>query len=65
MESLHWENHNSSTFNVFIRDLSQSNKVNLKWMIEDLETTISKDQIQKHKQKQKQKKKIIKKKEII
>ena len=37
MESLHWETHNSTTFNVFIRDLSQGNKVNLKWMIEDLE----------------------------
>ena len=37
MESLHWENHNTTTFNVFIRDLSQGLNVNLKWMIEDSE----------------------------
>jgi hypothetical protein len=63
MESLHWETHNSTTFNVFIRDLSQGNKVNLKWMIEDLENKPDpKDQ---KKVKPKQKKQIIKKKDLI
>ena len=35
METLHWENQNSSTFNVFIRDLSAHQNTNLKHMIED------------------------------
>ena len=62
MESLHWENHNSTTFNVFIRDLSQGNKVNLKWMIEDLGT---RDPECQKKLKGKGKKQIIKKKDLI
>jgi hypothetical protein len=65
MESLHWENHNSSTFNVFIRDLSQGNKVNLKWMIEDLEKKQDPKDLKDLKKGIKQKKKIIKKKDII
>ena len=36
METLHWENHNPETFNVFIRDLSMNLNANLKYMIEDL-----------------------------
>ena len=37
MEVLQWETHNTSSFNVFVRDLSQGSKINLKWMIEDSE----------------------------
>ena len=35
MELLHWEIHNNSMFNVFIRDLLQSLNTNLKHMILD------------------------------
>ena len=63
METLHWENINTSTFNVFIRDLSQNININLKWMIEDSDKLIeiSND----FKKGKKGKKKIMKKKDMI
>jgi len=60
MENLHWETHNNASFGVFIRDLSQGQNVNLKWMIEDLQ---NKEPATKNKNKNK--KKIMKKKDII
>ena len=35
METLFWETHNNSLFNVFIRDLSMGLNTNLKHMIQD------------------------------
>ena len=64
METLHWETHNSTTFNVFIRDLSQGTKVNLKWMIDDLEAKEDPKDLKKGKN-LKGKKQIIKKKDLI
>ena len=69
MELLHWETHNSTTFNVFIRDLSMSLKVNLKHMIEDMESEpvvlAAPDDKVKGKGKGKGKKVHIKKKDLI
>jgi hypothetical protein len=66
MESLHWENHNTTTFNVFIRDLSQGLNVNLKWMIEDSEKKEFQPNQTNHNQKNKKnKKQIVKKKDLI
>jgi len=61
METLHWETHNNASFNVFIRDLSQGQNVNLKWMIEDLK----KEEVSPNNKKKKKKKIIMKKKDII
>ena len=63
METLHWENHNNSTFNVFIRDLSQNMNINLKHMIEDHD--IDQTKIKKNKNEKNKKKKPLKKKDII
>ena len=57
MEPLHWENLDKINFNIFIRDLSQSINVNLKYMIEDLNKSSSPN-----KHKGQNKKQIIKKK---
>ena len=57
METLHWENHNSNSFNVFIRDLSMGINANLKYMIEDFNKNDDK--------KKEIKKKHIKKKDLI
>jgi hypothetical protein len=65
MVSLQWEAHNPETFNVFIRDLSQGSKVNLKWMIEDLESRDLESHDVKNIVKHKVKKKIVKKKDLI
>ena len=59
MEILHWEDHNSETFNIFIRDLSLNLNANLKYMIEDL------DKKENLKQLKKNKKLVLKKKDII
>ena len=53
METLFWETHNNSLFNVFIRDLSMGLNTNLKHMIQDNDKTKSK------------KPKQIKKKDLI
>ena len=62
METVFWQELNSNTFNVFIRDLSSSVNINLKHMIEDytkvLTTTIQKKNYHKKKQ-------CIKKKDLI
>lgn len=63
MENLHWENHNNSTFNVFIRDLSQNMNINLKHMIEDHD--IDQTKINKNKNEKNKKNKPLKKKDII
>ena len=68
MELLHWETHNNTTFNVFIRDLSMSMKVNLKHMIEDMEAKPVTDvtDVTKGNGKGKKEKKVhIKKKDLI
>jgi len=67
MESLHWESHNGETFNVFIRDLSQGIKVNLKWMIDDLlvEQNNQKTHDSENKHKQNKRKTVVKKKDLI
>ena len=41
METLFWETHNNSLFNVFIRDLSMGLNTNLKHMILDNDKTIN------------------------
>lgn len=61
MASLQWEIHNPKTFNVFIRDLSQGIKINLKWMIEDL----SQHDVPPVGKNNKPKKNIVKKKDLI
>ena len=35
METLFWETHNNALFNVFMRDLTQNQSINLKYMILD------------------------------
>ena len=35
METLFWETHNNALFNVFMRDLTQNQSINLKHMILD------------------------------
>ena len=40
METLFWETHNNSLFNVFIRDLSMGLNTNLKHMIQDNDKVI-------------------------
>ena len=60
MEILHWENHNSETFNIFIRDLSLNLNANLKYMIEDLNKKENPKQ-----SKRKSKNLVLKKKDII
>ena len=35
METLFWETHNNALFNVFMRDLTQNQSINLKHMIFD------------------------------
>ena len=49
METLHWENHNSETFNVFIRDLSERLNSNVKNIIEDSFNDIKKKNIKPNK----------------
>ena len=39
METLQWENVNRDKFAVFLRDLTENSKINLKHMIEDLDKT--------------------------
>ena len=60
METLFWETHNNSLFNVFIRDLSMSLNTNLKHMIQDNDKVIDNDKPTKSK-----KPKQIKKKDLI
>jgi len=63
METLQWENVNRDKFAVFLRDLTENSKINLKHMIEDLDKTaiaIKKDTSKKGK-----KKPHIKKKDLI
>lgn len=59
METLFWETHNNSLFNVFIRDLSMSLNTNLKHMIQDNDKVIDNDKTKSKKPKQ------IKKKDLI
>ena len=54
METLFWETHNNALFNVFMRDLTQNQSINLKHMILDDDNS-----------KQKKKVKHIKKKDLI
>ena len=63
MENIQWEKINATNFNIFIRDLSQSLRVNLKHMVEDLSVEHKKQVINKHLPKHK--KTVIKKKDLI
>ena len=67
METLQWENVNRDTFAVFLRDLTENSKINLKHMIEDLDKTeTSPDKKEtKHNSKKGKKKPHIKKKDLI
>lgn len=65
METLHWENQNPITFNVFIRDLASHQNTNLKHMIEDLDNVRDEKVNEKKTNEKKVKKKVIKKKDII
>ena len=66
METVFWENLNINNFNIFIRDLSSNISINLKHMIEDLDSKetneTNKENINKNR---KQKHKKPKKKDLI
>ena len=61
METLFWETHNNSLFNVFIRDLSMGLNTNLKHMIQDNDKESEKvnDKTKSKKPKQMKKKDLI------
>jgi superfamily II RNA helicase len=60
METIQWENIDMNNFNIFMRDLTYNNNINLKHQIEDL---LNKNLI--INKKDKKKKNIIKKKDLI
>ena len=64
---LQWETIDKNKFNIFMRDLSQNVSINLKYMIEDLNTEIKiiKPKDKNKKNYHKNKKPVIKKKDLI
>ena len=64
---LQWETIDKNKFNIFMRDLSENVSINLKYMIEDLntETKIIKMDKNKKKNYHKHQKPVIKKKDLI
>ena len=65
METLQWENVSRDKFAVFLRDLTENSKINLKHMIEDLDKAEVSPEIKKGTSKKKKKKPHIKKKDLI
>ena len=61
METLQWENVNRDKFAVFLRDLTENSKINLKHMIEDM---YKKDEVESIKKKGKRGKGTTMKKKI-
>jgi len=66
METLQWENIDKNKFSIFMRDLSENTKINLKYMVDDLNKDKKIISFDKNKKKYKNNQKnIIKKKDLI